>query len=409
MSSVCYLQQSAFDSVCSQAFCERYGMMQTDGKPTICFVALNAYNLLSGREDIGHIGGAEVQQVRMALWLAARGFPVSFVTLDHGQPDGVSIGGIRVFKAYSQGAGIRGLRFFWPRWSGLWHAMARANADVYYQRGAGCETGQVAVWCHMHGRKFVFAAAHDSNWHPGLLARNHSFKERILYRVGLSLADAVTVQTRTQQCMFERNMGLATVLIRNCGWESLGKASARPWVHSESAPLRVLWIGRISRQKRVEWLLDLAVACPSVVFEVVGGANSESSYEASIRKRAEGISNVRMRGRTPYAEMAQYYSRCHLLCCTSACEGFPNTFLEAWSSGVPLLSTFDPDGVISENKLGWVANDVCGLVSCLKGVITSPKDWIAASNRVIEYYQSTHTQEVCLPQLQDLLVETAGR
>ena len=119
------------------------GYRQRNPKPSICFVALNAYNVLSSRKDIKHTGGAEVQQMQIASWLMNQGYSVSFVTLDHGQPDDVDIDGTRVFKAYAREDGIRGLRFIYPRWSGLWAAMARADADVYYQRGPECETGQV--------------------------------------------------------------------------------------------------------------------------------------------------------------------------------------------------------------------------------------------------------------------------
>ena len=98
-------------------------------RPSICFVALNAYNVLSGQDDLTHTGGAEVQQSQMATWLAKQGYSVSFITLDHGQPDAVEINGIRIFKAYAAKAGIRGLCFVCPRWSELWPpCLARAIA-----------------------------------------------------------------------------------------------------------------------------------------------------------------------------------------------------------------------------------------------------------------------------------------
>ena len=36
-----------------------------------------------------------------------------------------------------------------------------------------------------------------------------------------------------------------------------------------------------------------------------------------------------------------------MLLSTSDFEGFPNTFLEAWSVGLPIVSTFDPDTVFA--------------------------------------------------------------
>src|SRR5882724_5079324 len=128
-------------------------------RASVCFVAPMAYGALSRREDLPHVGGAERQQVLLSEELVQRGYRVSFVVLDHGQPDGEEIRGIRVFKCYRADVGVHGLRFFHPRLSGLWNAMKRADADVYYQRGAEAETGLVGRWCRRHARGFIFAVA----------------------------------------------------------------------------------------------------------------------------------------------------------------------------------------------------------------------------------------------------------
>jgi len=376
-------------------------------RPRICFVAPNAYDLLSGREDICHTGGAEVQQVLIASWLVQEGYAVSLVTLDHGQPDRTDREGIRMFKAYSKEAGIRGLRFIHPRWSGLWRAMARADADVYYQRGAEYETGQVGLWCRLHGRRFIFAAANDSDCSSPLYALT-SWRERWLYRLGLRLAHAVTAQTRTQQRLLRENMGVDAVVVRNCGQTSAADSSCQEPPTKALGIIRVLWVGRITEQKRLEWLLDLAERCPEITFDVVGAANADSDYASSLVERAAGIPNVRMHGRVPYSEVTRYYQGCRILCCTSVYEGFPNTFLEAWSQGVPVVSTFDPDGVIAANGLGWVPHDVEGIVACLRELARAPGAWRKASHAAKQYYLANHTPDACLPAFERLLLEVAG-
>jgi len=160
----------------------------------VCFVAPNAYSALSEREDVAHAGGAERQQVLLAEELVRRGHRVSFVVLDHGQPDGEENRGIRAFKCYGVEGGIRGLRFFHPRLTGLWNAMARADSDVYYQRGAGSETGLVAHWCRRWARGFIFAVANETTCmhvSPFLTKRS----DRFLFRYGLRRADAVIAQS----------------------------------------------------------------------------------------------------------------------------------------------------------------------------------------------------------------------
>lgn len=379
-----------------------------DAIPSICFVALNAYNVLSGQNGIQHIGGAEVQQVRIASWLAQRGYPVSFITLDHGQPDGIDLGGIRVFKAYAKDTGIRCLRYFHPRWSGLCRAMTRADAGIYYQRGPECETGQVGLWCRLHGRRFIFGAANAVNCNQHLLS-GESWRDRYLYRVGVRQADVIIAQTEQQQQQFRENMGRSSVLVRSCGWNLVDSPSARMSPPSSEATMRVVWVGRISPVKRFEWLLDAAERCPDMVFDVVGAANAESGYASSLIARAAATANVRMHGRIPHSEMPDYYRRCSVLCCTSAYEGFPNTFLEAWSLGIPVVSTFDPDGLIASKGLGLVARDVQEIVASLRQMSRSAELWTMASTSAVAHFRDHHTPEVCLPQFERVLLDLARR
>ncbi|NLZ06741.1 MAG: glycosyltransferase family 4 protein [Phycisphaerae bacterium] len=376
-------------------------------KPSVCFVAMNAYSVLSGRKDVNHTGGAEVQQLQMASWLVRQGYSVSFVTLDHGQPDGVDLGGIRVFKAYAKDAGIRGLRFIYPRWSGLWGAMACANADVYYQRTAECQTGQAALWCRLHRRRFIFAAASDADCSASLYGLTCR-REKTMYRLGLRLADGVTAQTVTQQRMLRKNMGISACVVRNCGSNPTVSSPPEARAATDANANHVLWVGRISNAKRLEWLLDVAQRCPDMMFDVVGAANTQCDYVSSLIARAATISNVRMYGGVPYSDMPEYYRRCSVLCCTSAYEGFPNTFLEAWSLGIPVVSTFDPDGVIAGNGLGWVAQNVDELVTCLNRVCQSPKLQMEASKAARQYYVAYHTPDACLPEFERLLLDITG-
>jgi glycosyltransferase involved in cell wall biosynthesis len=376
-------------------------------RPSICFVALNAYNILSGRNDLSHTGGAEVQQGRIASWLARRGYRAIFVTLDHGQPDGVMIDGIKIFKAYAKKDGIAGVRFVYPRWSSLWAAMARADADVYYHRGAECETGQVALWCRLHHRKLIFGVANESDCDSSLYAVD-SWREKVLYRIGLRLADAVTSQTETQRRMLLENIGIDAMLVRNCGSTHANRMAYKQPSVDNLESIRILWVGRISEQKRLEWLLDIAEQCPEIIFDVVGAPNADSNYASRVIKRANGVSNIEMHGRVPYSGMGEYYRNCHVLCCTSAYEGFPNTFLEAWSLGVPVVTTFDPDGVVAANGLGWVAKGVGEIVACLRRISRSPQILTKASRAARQYYLTNHTPEVCLPAFERLLLQVAG-
>ncbi len=77
--------------------------------PSVYFVAHFAYGAMTGRRD-GHIGGVERRTSLMARWLTEQGYSMSMLTCDEGQPDGVEIEGVRVFKMCRREAGLLMLR-----------------------------------------------------------------------------------------------------------------------------------------------------------------------------------------------------------------------------------------------------------------------------------------------------------
>jgi glycosyltransferase involved in cell wall biosynthesis len=369
-------------------------------QPSICFIGMNNYGLLSGREDIPHIGGAEVQRMLIARELHSRGYRVSFVTLDHGQPDGIEHGGVRVYKAYDLDKGLRFVRFVHPRWTGLWSAMARADADIYCARGADNEAGQAVLWCRRHKRSFIFWGAIDADFMLELPLTSPT--ERWLSRLAVRSADVIIAQTKTQQQLLARNYGLSSAHIPNLGRSERCGAASTP-----NVPLgerrRVLWVGRPAEQKRFEWLLDLARICPDVTFEAAGISDSGSGYERDLALRAAPMSNVRMHGRVPPSGMPSLYAGASLLCSTSAHEGFPNVFLEAWSMGLPVVSTFDPDGVIAATGSGLVAGSVEGLAKGIREMFSSGERWAKASSAARKYYVENHSPTRCIDKFEEVL------
>lgn len=333
--------------------------------PSICFVALKGYAVLSQENGVQHIGGAEVQQALLGRELARRGYGVTFVVLDHGQDDGIEIDGIRVYKAYKPDSGIRGLRFLYPRVAKLWAAMTRANADVYYQRGAGVETGLVSNWCHRNGRRFVFALAHDRNCDSKALSLP-ARHERLAYRYGIMRADKILTQTETQSRLLERGFGLKSTIVRSCC--DLDVEKDRTPLAGTIRRSGVLWVGRFSPEKRPDWVVSLASDLPALRVTVVGQPNSASEdIDRSVRALAR-MSNVNLLGYVPHARMRSLYREALCLLCTSESEGFPNTFLEAWSVSTPVITTVDPDQLVSRHALGYVASTYSEIKSCLSQI-----------------------------------------
>jgi len=372
-------------------------------RPSLCFVAHFAYGALAGGNG-GHIGGVERQTSLMAKWLAARGHRVSLVTWDEGQKDGESIDGVQVFKLCRRNAGLPGLRFFRPRWSSLNAAMKRADADVYYHNCGEYVTGQVAMWCRRHGRKFVYSVASDPDCDVRL-PEMHSLRERLLYRHGLNRADRVIVQTCKQQEMLREGFHRESVVIpMPCPGPS--DAEYADCVRNRNDSQRVLWIGRVCEQKRPDRLLDLAEAHSDLSFDFVGPF-ADTQYARQVRQRATRLANVTIHGPATRERVSEFYRRARVMCCTSDFEGFPNTFLEAWSWGLPIVSTFDPDDLILRKGLGYVGTNIAELATGIRTLLSSKERWNAFSLAARRHYGGNHTMDKVMTQFERVFCEVA--
>ena len=368
---------------------------RTASAPRVCIVAHFAYGAMAGGAT-GHAGGVERQTSMLARFLAARGFEATLVVWDEGQPPEVEIDGVRVLALCRRDAGLPGLRFFHPRWTSLTRALATANADLYYQNCAEYVTGQVALWCRRRGRKFVFSVASDPECDPRLpsLATR---RERWLYRYGVTRADRVIVQTAAQARMLREGFAVAAdVLPMPCPAPASGDAAAAP-----SEQPRFVWIGRIAPEKRLELLLDLAERRPHARFDVAGPID-ESDFAQRVAARARALPNVRLLGRIERDRLGEFYAGATALVCTSEFEGFPNTFLEAWSCGVPVASLIDPDHLLAGAGLGLAAANMAQLGAAVDTLASDPASRLAMSRAARAYYASRHTPESALPRFEQL-------
>jgi glycosyltransferase involved in cell wall biosynthesis len=352
-----------------------------------------------------HVGGVERQTTLLSRWLAARGHDVSLVTWDEGQQDGARIGGVRMVKTCRREQGLPGLRFVHPRWTGLVAALRRADADVYYHNCGEYVTGQVALWSRRRRRAFVYGTASDTDCDPRLPALPRR-RERVLYRYGLRHADRVIVQTRAQQDRLREGFGLDSVVIpAPCPGPDDAEYEARARPLPGAAP--VLWVGRIAPEKRPDRLLDLAEARPALAFQLVGPGGA-TAYAREILARGQRIANVTVHGAVGRDELARLYRLALCLCSTSDYEGFPNTFLEAWSHGLPVVSTVDPDGLIARLGLGGVASGVPGLAAAIDALDRAPLRWAQASARARAYYLENHRPDAALLRIEEVFREAVA-
>lgn len=350
------------------------------GMPRICFVAPTAYPVLAGDRSVKVVGGAEVQQSFLARELARRGHEVSMISMDHGQREGSRIHGVRLLKMCAPDAGLPVLRFAHPRFTSLWAAMKRADADIYYQRASGALTGFVAAFVRRHGRRMVFAGAHDFDFEPELPLIRYG-RDKALYRFGVARADQVVVQSERQLDRCREVFGREAVRVRSCyGHEGL------PARHDGV----VLWVASVKPIKRPELFLDLAQALPQFRFKLVGGPGAGMDHFEALQRRAASLPNVEMTGFVPHVDVEAHFDGASVFVNTAVSEGFPNTFLQSWSRGTPSVSFFDPGTRLDGRPVGVVVPDLPAMVEAVKALKTDEGAWRDEGALAAEYLRRHH-------------------
>jgi glycosyltransferase involved in cell wall biosynthesis len=328
----------------------------------ICIVGLDSYGMLSGEGDLNYIGGESVQHVLLARAWRDLGHEVSMVVRDDGQGARRQFDGITAIAAYRRLAGIPGLRFFYPRVAKVVAALVAADADVYYQSPAGAFTGVTAWYCRMTGRQFVFRVASDSDCEPQH-SRLPLWRDRLLYDYGLKRADVIAAQTEVQVQLLLNNHGLTSDVV-NMMVEPPRRQGA------VTKDIDVLWLSNLRALKRPELALELARQLPTVKFTLAGGPMPGGrTYYDDVRAAAARLPNVTMTGAVRYADTGALFDRAKIFLNTSSIEGFPNTFLQAWIRAVPVVTFFDPDGLVQRMQFGSVATSVDDMREAIRGLL----------------------------------------
>lgn len=362
--------------------------------PKVCIVGLKCHDLISGNPEPRYLGGIETMLVFLAKALVREGCEVSLITYDHDQPVRQLFDDVTVLKSFNPDVGVRGLRIV-SHAKQLWSTMKEADADVYLQMGAGVETALVALGCRGHekknGKHFVFCLAHDRNFGESLRAGRLGWEGKA-YRYGLRQADLIVSQTQHQREELQKAVGLDSEVITIAAAASASDNGGA--ADSKGASNGILWAGRIVPVKRLEWLLEVARRCPEYQFDVAGAPNTSSDYASKVVQEAQGLSNVKLHGRVGAAQMDRLYQKAQLFCNTSISEGFPNTYPEAWSHGLPVVATFDPDGIIARQGLGRISSDVDGLVNGIQELLGDEQTYNQASRAARHYYDENHSPAV---------------
>jgi glycosyltransferase involved in cell wall biosynthesis len=358
--------------------------------------------VFSASSDIRVVGGAEVQQSMIAPALAKRGYRVTMICYDYGQPDGTELKGVTILNMHKPDEGIPVVRYLHPRLTSLWRALGRADADVYYQRTAAAYTGFVSMFCRKHGRKSIYSGASDVDFIPGKQEIRYA-RDRWIFEHGLRNVDKIITQNPQQHRELAENYGREGTLIPSCYAPPAGAKNDRLGY--------VLWVASVRPSKRAELALEIARRLPGHRFVMIGGPDPDRrSQEYFAALKAAAPPNLEIKGFVPLAQTEQYFNGARVFLNTSEYEGFPNTFLQAWARGIPCLGFIDTGSRRDGEPVYESVADVGEASWKLDRLMRDDIHWQQSSQRCQAFYRETHSVDAIIDRYErEILALAAAR
>lgn len=180
----------------------------------------------------------------------------------------------------------------------------------------------------------------------------------------------------------------------------------------EPGPLRVLFVGSLTRRKRLPELLLALRETPAVRLTVVGSGEAEPDTAASARERAaEFGGRVEFRGALSGEALARELRKSHLLAVPSNLEGFGLVYLEAFAFGLPAIAAAAGGAgeLVREDETGWLVGPgprektAARIADCLRRVAADRARLAEMGRRAAAVHREWPTWEESAARVEEML------
>lgn len=314
---------------------------------SICFISPFMGPLLAKNVSCG-TGGAERQFYLFGTELAKRGWRVVFIA-DCPAPNDALHENIRVlhvpFKHMGGGKGHLLLEI--PK---IFIALRRAQTRYYAIKTAPHLVGVVCVYRFLFSCEIIMWGQTNSSFDRSVKYENAWL--RWIRWWGIKESTVLIAQSNEQFERAKRDFSKRVSVVPNI--------TLLPAVISDHAKETgfVFWCGNDHQNKRPEVFIELASVLPSRKFVMAMNGDTSSERYQTIRDAAQRISNIKFLGSVPPTHIDQWFAGAAIYVNTSIREGFPNTFLQSWQQGHPVVSiNIDPNRNIEKERLGYCLYD----------------------------------------------------
>ncbi|HYM94383.1 MAG TPA: glycosyltransferase [Chitinophagaceae bacterium] len=355
----------------------------------------------------GHTkGGGELQVALLAKALALKGHEVVIVDPCSSESF-ITDEGIKLINLPDWNKGIRGLRLFFNRIPALRKLLISQKADYYYVR--------MRSYLHLipyraarkNGSKFILGIACDLDVLSFRKKFNYEYKTNfnlfkfLTIHIPGDIAHSFLLRNSDYDILQHsgQSFGSSRLKSNQFVFPNIMEQSNVPWVSNPSGDY-FLFAGTLTMLKGADNLLKLInIVNDSIPIMVVGlpwGEKPEKIYEELKKKK-----NVTLKGRKNHKETLELISNAKALINTSYYEGFSNVFLEAWATGVPVISlNVNPGDVLNKYNLGiCCGGDLHRMKQCIESDETATLD----KSKLISYVSEFHNFDTAADRFLNIL------
>jgi len=293
-----------------------------------------------------------------------------------------------IVESFQLNKGIPRIKFLTYELPLLFWAIKKYSPDYIVQECANRFTGILAIVAKLLKKPFIHRIASDMDV-DGRIENNISKLYLKLYYFGIKKASHISCQNKYQYDILKRKYPNKSISILYNPFEM------RNNIVEHKSKEYIAWVGNFRYEKNLPALAKIAKSLNEYKFKIVGTKLDDNDEDTSVGiQELEKLKNVEFVGHLNNNKIPEFLSKSYCLLNTSRLEGFSNTFLEAWSVGVPVISTknVNPDNLISDYNLGVVSKDYESLPEIINSFISSQK-YLEFKDRCRNYVANNHNPE----------------
>ncbi len=333
-----------------------------------------------------------------------RGWEVNYICEDRSDQGYAQYEGIHIYRIPERRQYLQGLNY----WA-LKKRMHEIKADFWYCRASTIYPVMAEKIARRSGGKTVWALGSDKQANP--VNVDYGNKRILIQRrlsnfftyKRISEIPTIVVQNYFQQSKLRQNFYVNSKICYS--GHPLPPETA---LTNQPRENFILWIGHLRPGKRPLLFVSLAEwdLSKSAQYRIIASGN-EPQLTQFIEDSAQRLPHLEFLGERSVDEVNQILLRARVLVTTSESEGFPNTHIQAWMRGVPVVSTgIDPDDLIKDKGLGMVVSNADELHDAVHKLVTDDQYWNKMSWRCRAFSESNFDIRRTVDKLIDILNDT---